>query len=550
MQQVYDPLGNQALSALVAAVPIIIFLLGLTVLKLTGLKSAIISLVAAVAIGVLLFKLPFTASLGAIGLGFLGGLWPIGWIVLMAVWLYRVTVRAGNFDIIRSSVSSISADQRIQVLLIAFCFGGFLEGAAGFGIPIAICAALLVNLGFDAVKACVVALVANVAAGAYGAIGIPSIVAVQQGAVDKAEFAMMMVLSVQVISLFIPLLLVAILDGVRGIKETWWVALLIGFVVSAAQAIVLVALGPDLVDIIPPLLGLVVLALIMRKWQPKHIYREPNAPTLAELESQTVRHTGSQIAKAWSPFLILSAMILLWSVPFIKGLFAAADPKTGKEAGLLGFTTLNFKIPGLHNVMEKVAPIAPQTTPMPATWSWSIIGASGTAILIAVLITIAISNISWGAAFEEFKGAIKQLWMPILMICLVMGVANVMNYAGMSSSLGLALATAGSIFPFFSPIIGWIGVFVTGSVVNNNTLFAGLQSVTAQQIGANPALLVASNTTGGVMAKIVSPQSIAIAAAAVEKGGQESQITSAAIKYSIALLVISMVWIFVLSLFV
>lgn len=243
-------------------------------------------------------------------------------------------------------------------------------------------------------------------------------------------------------------------------------------------------------------------------------------------------------------------MILLWSVPFIKGLFAAADPKTGKEAGLLGFTTLNFKIPGLHNVMEKVAPIAPQTTPMPATWSWSIIGASGTAILIAVLITIAISNISWGAAFEEFKGAIKQLWMPILMICLVMGVANVMNYAGMSSSLGLALAAAGSIFPFFSPIIGWIGVFVTGSVVNNNTLFAGLQSVTAQQIGANPALLVASNTTGGVMAKIVSPQSIAIAAAAVEKGGQESQITSAAIKYSIALLVISMVWIFVLSLFV
>lgn len=541
MPQVYDPLNNQAFSALVAAVPIIIFLLGLTVLKMTGLKSAITSLVAAVAIAVLLFKLPFTAALGAIGFGFLGGLWPIGWIVLMAVWLYRITVRAGNFDVIRSSVSSISADQRIQVLLIAFCFGGFLEGAAGFGIPIAICAALLVNLGFDAVKACIVALVSNAASGAYGAIGIPAIVAAQQGNVTMAEFAPTMVISMQVIAIFVPLLLVAILDGFRGIKETGLVALLLGLLVSGAQAIILVVLGPELVDIVPFLLGLVVLALIMRKWQPKTIYREPNAPTVEELAAQSTQESGKAVAQAWSPFIILSGMILLWSVPAIKALFA--------KGGLLSFTTINVAIPGLHNVMQKIAPIAPEATPMAANWSWSIIGASGTAILIAALITTATAKISWAESFEELQGSIKQLWTPILMICLVMGVANVMNYGGLSSSLGLALAAAGSIFPFFSPIIGWIGVFVTGSVVNNNTLFAGLQSVTAQQIGANPALLVASNTTGGVMAKIVSPQSIAIAAAAVDKGGQESQITSAAIKYSLGLLVVTMVLIYVLSLF-
>ena len=537
-QQTYDPLNSPVLSALVAAVPIILFLLGLTVLKLSGLKSALLTLGTTLIIGCAVFGLPITAGAGSILSGFLSGAWPIGWIVLMAVWLYRIAVRAGNFDIVRSSVSSISNDQRIQVLLIAFCFGGFIEGAAGFGIPIAISAALLVSLGFNPLKASMLALVANAASGAYGAIGIPVTTAAKVGGLDTAHLSAGMVPVLQIFVAFVPLLMVAIQDGMRGIREVGLVALMTGIIFSGGQAAILMLLGsPELVDIIPPLLSLVALALVMQKWQPKHIYRESTAPSLEEAQAQqNVKHTGGEIVKAWSPFIFLSATILLWSTA-LKPVFATTGP--------LGAATLAFPIPGIH---EAITTGAGKT--VTAMFSWNTLGASGTAILVAALITILTSNISWGEAFEELGGTWNQLKMPILMICLVMSVANVMNYAGMTTSIALALAAAGPVFPLLSPIIGWIGVFVTGSVTNANVLFAGLQSTTAAQIAVDPTLLVAANTAGGVMGKIVSPQSIAIAAAAVNSAGEESKITSMSIKYSAILLVLVCVWSYTLSLMV
>ena len=547
-QQVYDPLHSTVLSALVAAAPIILFLLSLTVFKLTGIKSALLSLAAALGIGIFVFGLPTSAGAGSILYGFLAGMWPIGWIVLMAVWLYRISVRAGNFDIVRSSVSAISTDQRIQMLLIAFCFGGFLEGAAGFGIPIAIAAALLVNLGFNPLKASMFALIANAASGAYGAIGIPVTTAANYGNIDLAGLSIDIVPVLQIFSMLIPVLMVAIQDGVRGVREVGPVALLIGAVFSGGQSAILFFLGsPELVDIIPPLLALVVLALIMRVWQPKNIYREPTAPTLEEVQEQgAVKHTAGEILNAWSPFVYLSVAILLWSTT-LKPVFAKAV-KPGDSDGLLGFSTILFNIPGVHGAIEQAAPIVTRPTPVKAVFTWNILGASGTAILVAVLVTVLFSKISWKAAFEELSGTWKQLWLPILMICLVMSLANVMNYAGMISSIALAASAAGAFFPLISPVIGWIGVFVTGSVTNNNVLFAGLQSATAHQINVNPTLLVASNTAGGVMGKIVSPQSIAIAAAAVNSAGQESKITSMSIKYSAILLVLVCVWVYLLSL--
>ena len=542
-QQVYDPLHSSALSALVAAVPIIFFLLGLTVLKLSGIKSAVISLALALVIGCAVFGLPVTAGAGSILYGFLSGLWPIGWIVLMAVWLYRISVRSGGFEIVRSSISAISTDQRIQMLLIAFCFGGFLEGAAGFGIPIAICAALLVSLGFNPLKAAMFALIANVSSGAYGAIGIPVTTAATRGGVDLHGLSTELVLVIQIIAALIPVLLVAIQDGLRGIREVGLVALIVGLVYSGGQSVLLAGLGnPELVDVIPPLLALVALALIMQKWQPRHIFREPTAPTLEEVQAEQKNKkstSAGEVIKAWSPFIYLSVVILLWSTA-MKPLFAAK--------GALGFSNLSFNIPGLHQSIQQVAPIVPAPKAFDVTFTWNIIGASGTAILVAAIITILTSSISWGEAIEELGATWKQLQTPIIMICLVMSVANVMNYAGMITSIALAVAAVGAIFPLLSPIIGWIGVFVTGSVVNNNILFAGLQATTAQQIGVSQTLLVASNTAGGVMAKIVSPQSIAIAAAAVNSSGEESKITSMAIKYSAALLVVTCVWVYVLSL--
>ncbi|WP_297605384.1 L-lactate permease [uncultured Rothia sp.] len=535
-QQTYDPLNAPVLSALVAAVPIILFLLGLTVLKLSGLKSALLTLGTTLIIGCAIFGLPITAGAGSILSGFLSGAWPIGWIVLMAVWLYRIAVRAGNFDIVRASVSSISNDQRVQVLLIAFCFGGFIEGAAGFGIPIAISAALLVSLGFNPLKASMLALVANAASGAYGAIGIPVTTAAKVGGLDIAHLSAGMVPVLQIFVAFVPLLMVAIQDGMRGIREVGLVALMTGVIFSGGQAAILMLLGsPELVDIIPPLLSLVALALVMQKWQPKHIYRESTAPSLEEAQAQqSVKHTGAEIVKAWSPFIFLSATILLWSTA-LKPIFATTGP--------LGAATLAFPIPGIH---EAITTGAGKT--VTAIFSWNTLGASGTAILVAALITILTSKISWGEAFEELGGTWNQLKMPILMICLVMSVANVMNHAGMTTSIALALAAAGPVFPLLSPIIGWIGVFVTGSVTNANVLFAGLQSTTAAQIAVDPTLLVAANTAGGVMGKIVSPQSIAIAAAAVNSAGEESKITSMSIKYSAILLGLVCVWSFALSL--
>ena len=547
-QQVYDPLHSTVLSALVAAIPIIFFLLGLTVLKMSGIKAAIVSLALALGIGILVFGLPAGAGAGSILYGFLAGMWPIGWIVLMAVWLYRISVRAGNFDIVRSSISAISTDQRIQMLLIAFCFGGFLEGAAGFGIPIAICAALLVSLGFNPLKASMLALVANVASGAYGAIGIPVSTGAEKGSIPLAELSADMIPVLQIFALLTPVLLVVIQDGLLGLRETGLVALIVGAVYSGGQSLLLQVLGnPELVDVIPPLLALVALALIMRVWQPKNTYREPTAPTLEEVQEQgAVKHTAGEILNAWSPFVYLSVVILLWST-VLKPVFVKAT-KPGESDGLLGFTNIPVNIPGVHKAIAQATPIVHEPTPVKAVFTWNILGASGTAILVAVVITVLFSKISWKAAFEELGGTWKQLQTPIIMICLVMSLANVMNYAGMISSIALAVAAAGAVFPLLSPIIGWIGVFVTGSVVNNNILFAGLQSTTAHQIGVNPTLLVAANTSGGVMAKIVSPQSIAIAAAAVNSAGQESKITSMSIKYSAGLLIVLCVWVYLLSL--
>ena len=411
-QQVYDPLHSTVLSALVAAIPIIFFLLGLTVLKMSGIKAAIVSLALALGIGILVFGLPAGAGAGSILYGFLAGMWPIGWIVLMAVWLYRISVRAGNFDVVRSSISAISTDQRIQMLLIAFCFGGFLEGAAGFGIPIAICAALLVSLGFNPLKASMLALVANVASGAYGAIGIPVSTGAEKGSIPLAELSADMIPVLQIFTLLTPVLLVVIQDGLRGLRETGLVALIVGAVYSGGQSLLLQVLGnPELVDVIPPLLALVALALIMRVWQPKNTYREPTAPTLEEVQEQgAVKHTAGEILNAWSPFVYLSVVILLWST-VLKPVFVKAT-KPGESDGLLGFTNIPVNIPGVHKAITQAAPIVHEPTPVKAVFTWNILGASGTAILVAVVITVLFSKISWKAAFEELGGHLETAANP------------------------------------------------------------------------------------------------------------------------------------------
>lgn len=522
--QNYDPLGNANLSALLAALPVLVFLLALTVLRLKGLTAALLAVLVSALVSSLVFGMPLDTLLGAALLGIANGVFPISFIVLMAVWLYKLAIRSGKFEVIRGSIATISEDQRIQVLLIAFCFGGFLEGAAGFGVPIAICAALLVELGFRPLKAAMLCLVANGAAGAYGAIGIPVLVGAQQGGVGLGEMSQMLIPLVQLCALLLPAVLVLLLDGWRGVRETWPVLVVVGGVFSGSQTLVLYLLGPELVDIIGPLAAMGSLAAFMQVWRPRRIYREAQAPPVS-----SQRWTLRQVLLAWSPFYILTATILVWSLPAFKALFAAD--------GALGATVLHLPVSLLHQRVQELPPLVAAAHTLPAVWTVGWLNASGTAILIAALLTVALSpKLGLRAAGEELAQSGREMWKPLATVALVMAVAYITNYSGASSTIGLALAQAGGVFPALAPVIGWTGVFITGSVVNSNTLFAHLQAVTAAQIGVSPALLVAANTAGGVMAKLVSPQSIAIAAAAVKLVGQESAIMRTTLAVSLALL--------------
>lgn len=523
-QQNYDPLGNPNLSALLAALPVLVFLLALTVLRLKGLTAALLAVVVSVLVSALVFGMPAGTIAGAGLLGIANGVFPISFIVLMAVWLYKLAIRSGKFDVIRGSIATISEDQRIQVLLIAFCFGGFLEGAAGFGVPIAICAALLVELGFRPLKAAMLCLLANGAAGAYGAIGIPVLVGAQQGGVSLEAMSLMLMALVQVIALLSPAILVLMLDGWRGVRETWPVLLVVGGVFSGVQTAVLYLLGPELVDIIGPLAAMAALAGFMQVWRPRRIYREADTPP-----GPAQRYTLKQVLLAWSPFYILTGVILLWSLPAFKALFAAG--------GALASTVLHLPIGLLDGRVQELPPLVVNVHTLPAVWNVGWLNASGTAILVAAVLTVVLSpRLNLRMAGEELAQTGREMWKPLATVSLVMAVAYITNYSGASSTIGLALAQTGGVFPLLSPVIGWMGVFITGSVVNSNTLFAHLQAVTAAQIGVPEALLVAANTAGGVMAKLVSPQSIAIAAAAVKLVGQESAIMRTTLGISLGLL--------------
>ncbi|MBA2875559.1 L-lactate permease [Thermaerobacillus caldiproteolyticus] len=535
--QHYNPLHNTYLSALIAALPIILFLLGLTVFKMKGVKAAFLTLLFSLVTAVWFFDMPISKAIAASIHGIANGLWPIGYIVIMAVWLYKIAVKTGKFDIIRGSIANISKDQRLQLLLIGFSFNAFLEGAAGFGVPIAISAALLAQLGFKPLKAAALCLIANAASGAFGAIGIPVIVGAQMGDLKPIELSRTLAWILPFITFIIPFLLVFILDKWRGIKETFPALLVVSGSYTIVQTFTMIVFGPELANILAALVSMGAMALFLKKWQPSHIYRINTEEEVVEQPTYSLK----EIASAWSPFYILTGMITIWSLPGFKALFA--------EGGLLYKTTILFKVPFLHGEVVKMPPVASAKTVLDAIFKLDLVSATGTAILLAVVFTVMCSkNITFVEGLQSLKETCKELWIPILTICFIMGFANLANYAGLSSTIGLALAKTGDAFPLVSPVLGWLGVFITGSVVSNNALFGHLQVVTGTQIGTNSSLLLAANTSGGVMGKLISPQSIAIATAAVQETGKESNLFKMTIKYSLVLLLVVGIWTYILSL--
>lgn len=526
--QIYDPLGNIWLSAAVAMIPIIFFFLALAVFRMKGYVAGFITVVLTVIIALFVYKMPFTMAMAATGYGFAYGLWPIAWIIVMSVFLYKISVKTGQFDVIRASVLSITSDHRLLVILIGFSFGAFLEGAAGFGAPVAITAALLAGLGLNPLYAAGLCLIANTAPVAFGAMGIPILVAGQVTGIDPHKVGQMAGHQLPLLSLFVPFFIVFLMDGLKGVKQTWPALFVAGGSFGITQFITATYLGPELPDITSALVSLVSLSLFLKVWQPKEIYRSGKGQDEAAATvdaGSTMNLTTGKVLKAWSPFIILTVMVVIWSQKFFKDLFV--------PGGALESLVFKFKVPGLHNLVMKAEPIVNKPTPYEAVLKLDILSATGTAILIACIMTMFVLKMSPKQAVATFKETLQELKMPILSIGLVLGFAFIANYSGLSSTLALALAGTGSLFPFFSPFLGWIGVFLTGSDTSANALFSNLQAITAQQVGVKEVLLVAANTTGGVTGKMISPQSIAIACAAVGLTGKESDLFRFTVKHSL-----------------
>jgi len=527
-QQLYDPAGNIWLSSLIALLPIAFFFVALAVLRMKGWLAGTLTVAIALGVALLFYRMPPLQALGAALYGFVYGLWPIAWIILGAVFLYKVSVRTGQFDIIRASILSVTADQRLQMLMVGFAFGAFLEGAAGFGAPVAITAALLVGLGFKPLYAAGLCLIANTAPVAFGAMGIPIIVAGQVTGLDAFEIGQMAGRQLPFLTLVVLFWIMAIMDGWRGIRETWPAVLVAGGAFALAQYLTSNFLGPELPDITASLASLVCLTLFLRRWQPRRIFRFEDAGDAGAATPvvEVPRYSAGRIIRAWSPFLILTALVTLWSIKPFKALFAAGGP--------LQHWVLKLPVPGLDGQVSKMPPIVDAPTAYDAVYKFDWFSATGTSILLAALIAIVVLRMPARAALSTFGETVRELRTPIYSIGMVLAFAFIANYSGLSATLALALAHTGDAFTFFSPFLGWLGVFLTGSDTSSNALFSALQATTAQQIGVSDVLLVAANTTGGVTGKMISPQSIAIACAAVGLAGREADLFRFTIKHSLA----------------
>ena len=527
-QQIYDPMANIWLSSAIAMIPIVFFFLALAIFRLKGSVAATITVALALLVALFAYQMPAATAFASLVYGFFYGLWPIAWIIIGAVFLYKISVKTGQFNIIRSSILSITEDQRLQMLLVGFAFGTFLEGAAGFGAPVAITAALLVGLGFKPLYAAGLCLIVNTAPVAFGAMGIPIIVAGQVSGVDTMEISQMVGRQLPFMVPIVLFWIMGIMDGWRGIKETWPAVIVAGGSFALAQYLTSNFVGPELPDITAAIAALVSLTILLKFWKPKHIFRfsatEGNVDD-SLLADQQQQYSLGQIAKAWSPFMILTVMVTIWSIKPFKDLFS--------KDGALHDWVISIPVPYVHQLVQKMPPVVAEIKDYDAIFKFDWFSATGTAIFIAALITILFLKMQPKQAVLTFAETLNELKTPIYSIGMVLAFAFIANYSGMSATLALALAHTGKAFTFFSPFLGWIGVFLTGSDTSANALFAALQATTAQQIGVPEVLLVAANTSGGVTGKMISPQSIAIACAAVGLVGKESDLFRFTVKHSI-----------------
>lgn len=516
--QTTDPLNNILLSATVALVPIVVLFALLLSRKVAGHVATLFTLLLGLLVAMTVYNMPAQLAGMSALYGMLNGLFPIGWIVLNAVFLYNISVRSGSFAIVRDSIESITADRRIQALLIAFCFGAFLEGAAGFGAPVAITAGMLVGLGFDAFYAAGICLIANTAPVAFGGIGIAVITAGHLTNIDPNILSKMIAHQLPFIACIIPLWLVLIVAGWKGARGVWPAILVAG--VSYALTMFLSAsfLGPTLPDVLSAIVSIGCLITLLRFWQPKEIWRFPSERTVAVAHTTKPKIGWKTLVRAWTPFILLIVFVSDWGSPQIQSIL-------GKLTFVIPFGILNQSIESHGSLLT-------------INYSFAWLGAAGTAILFAAIITAFLFRVEWGVFWNIAKQTLVELYKPLITIGSIVGFAYVANYSGMSVAIGNALTMTGGLFALISPLIGWLGVFITGSDTSSNALFSSIQSQAARSIGMSPVLSVAANSSGGVAAKMISPQSVAVATASTGLTGQEGKLFRFTILHSFGLALI------------
>jgi lactate permease len=522
--QVYDPVHAAWLSTLLAALPIIVLLGGLAVFRLRAHVAALLGLGTALAVSVAVFTMPAGLALRTAAMGAAYGLFPIGWIILNVIFLYQLTVETGSFKVMQDSLTGITRDRRLQLLLIAFSFGAFFEGAAGFGTPVAVTAAILIGLGFPPLQASGLSLLANTAPVAFGALGTPIIALAGVTGLDIRDLSAMVGRQLPFFSILIPFWLVWAFCGFRKTREVWPALLVAGACFAGPQFLISNFHGPWLVDILSSVLSIAALIVFLKFWKPRSVHRlagEREDEPGAEGATAPV-HSRKDIARAWMPWLVLSLVVFLWGIPQVKSF-------------LDGLFAVRFPVGGLDKLVLRVPPIVAKETAEAAVYTFNGLSFTGTGIFVAALISAALMKVPVRRAVAVYGQTLKRVRFSLLTVAAMLALGYVTRYSGLDATLGLAFARTGVLYPFFGTLLGWLGVALTGSDTSSNVLFGSLQRITADQLGLSPVLMAAANSSGGVMGKMIDAQSIVVASTATGWYGHEGAILRFVFFHSLAL---------------
>lgn len=518
--QNYNPTGNWVLSTALAALPILVLLGTLVIFRIKAHFSALLGLLTALVVALLLFHMPVSLALkGAVyGAGY--GLFPICWIVVPVIFMYQLTVQSGRFKMLQDSLMSVTEDSRLQLLLIAFCMSAFFEGASGFGTPVAVCAALLITFGFKPLQAACLALLANTVPVAFGALGIPLIA--MQG-VTGLNLMSLSTVTARILTpfcLIVPFWLIWAYVGFKKMMEIWPAILLTGVTFATTSLLVATYNGPALVDIVAPIVTLVVVIVFLRFWKPKTIIRADGQDVTGQAKVERHNSPG-KIFQAWMPWLLLSVLAFIWGMP--------------QFAKLVAGTTVKFPIYGLHQLVQRMPPVAVAAGKEPAVFTFNWLGATGTSIMLAAVISGLLMGIGPVGVAKTFFKTLINVRFTLVTISAMLALGFITRYCGLDCTLGLAFARTGHLYPFFGALVGWLGTFSTGSATSSSVLFGSLQKITAGQIGVSPTLMASANAGGSVMAKMVAAQSIVVASTATQSYGKEGDILRFILPHSIAL---------------